>query len=232
MATAAYMQGRKKYGRPQAMLWADNPGTAINVNNQILYVPTGNEINSTDGLATGGSFLILSDDTREPINFKPTRIEQRERMINGRMRSYHIADKLTIDTSWENLPSRSYSKLARFDANGKPVLRTSGDRIPGDDETSELLNNAWTTRPTQEYTTDGGAGGVQMLDWYNRHQGTFWVYLSYDKYNSFGLGDSAFDNLPAYSHVIEVYFADFSYTVQQRGGSYDFWQISVSLEEV
>jgi hypothetical protein len=233
MADSTYMAGRKKYGRPQAMLWADNPGTMVLVDNKPFYVPLGNEINSDGGTVGDGEFIILSDDNREPINFKPTRIEKRERMINGRMRSYHIADKLTIDTSWSMVPSRSHSEIAFFDkTTGATQLRTAGNRELGDASSSNGITNTWTTNKTQQFTSDGGAGGVELLDWYDNHQGTFWVYLSYDKYTSFGRDSEDFNNFGTYSQVIEVYFADFSYSVEKRGGEYDFWNISVSLEEV
>lgn len=209
---AAYMSGRKKYKRPQAMLWSENSGTLVNG----VYVPNGYEIGSTTGSETDQStfnqFLILSDDNREPIDFKPTRIEKRERMINGRMRSYHIADKLTISTSWSMLPSRSFYLSPEFNpSTGKPLTK----------EKNSL-----------EYTSDGGAGGVELLDWYENHQGSFWVYLAYDKYSNFGKDDLSYGHLGQYNQLIEMFFSDFSYSVQKRGGSnHDFWNISVTLEE-
>jgi hypothetical protein len=232
MANLTYMAGRKKYrGRPQGMLWSDNPGTVTQVEGKTYYIPIGNEANSFDGFNSSEDFLILSDDNREAIAFKNNRIERRQRMINGRMRSYHIADKLTIDTSWTNLPSRSHSDVALFDPSGKTLLRNKGERSLGDEVENET-ESKWTTKQSQEFTTDGGAGGAEMLEWYESHQGTFWVYLSYDKYTNFKSDDYQYQNLSAYSQVVEVFFADFSYTVEKRGGSYDFWTISVSLEEV
>jgi hypothetical protein len=209
---AAYMNGRKKYQRPQAMLWSENSGTLVNG----VYVPNGYEVGSTTGSETDEStfnqFLILSDDNRQPIDFKPTRIEKRERMINGRMRSYHVADKLTISTSWSMLPSRSFALAPEFNpSNGKPLVK----------EKNSL-----------EYTSDGGAGGVELLDWYENHQGSFWVYLAYDKYSNFGKDDADYGHLGQYNQLVEMFFSDFSYSVQKRGGSnHDFWNISVTLEE-
>lgn len=213
MASANYMTGRKKYQRPQAMMWSDNSGTLTNG----LYVPNGFEINADPGSETNEAvldqFLILSDDNRAPIDFQTERIENRKRMINGRMRSYHIADKLKISTSWEMLPSRAY------------YLRPNYNSSTGK---SEYYNDR-----SLEYTTDGGAGGVDLLKWYETHQGPFWVYLAYDKYSVFGDNDSAYGHLPQYNQLIEMYISDFSYSVVKRGGSnYDFWNISVALEEV
>ena len=212
MATVPYMSGRRKYQRPQAMLWSENSGTLTNG----LYVPNGLEINSDPGSETDpnmlNQFLILSDDNRQPIDFKPTRIEKRERMINGRMRSYHIADKLTISTSWNMLPSRSYY------ANPAYNQSTGKSEYTGDN--------------SLEYTTDGGAGGVELLDWYENHKGSFWVFLAYDKYSNFGKDDLAYGHLQQYNQLLEMFISDFSYSVNKRGGSnHDFWDISVTLEE-
>lgn len=213
MASANYMSGRKKYQRPQAMMWSDNSGTLVDG----LYVPNGLEVGSNTGSETNedlfDQFLILSDDNRSPLDFKPTRIENRKRMVNGRMRSYHIADKLTLSTSWDMLPSRSY------------YLRPNFSQETGK---SEYYNNR-----DLEYTTDGGAGGVDILNWYENHKGSFWVYLAYDKHSVFGNNDSAYTHLTQYNQLIEMYISDLSYSVVKRGGSnHDFWNISVTLEEV
>ncbi len=213
MATEAYMTGRKKYKRPQAMMWSDNSGTLING----LFVPNGFEVGSDPGSETDESlfdqFLILSDDNRSSLEFKPTRIETRKRMVNGRMRSYHVADKLTISTSWDMLPSRSYHLRPDFSQQ---------------DGKSEYYNNR-----SLEYTTDGGAGGVDILDWYENHKGPFWVYLAYDKHSVFGDTNDAYSKLAQYNQIVEMYISDFSYSVVKRGGTnYDFWNISVTLEEV
>lgn len=224
MATASYITGRRRYQRPQGMLWSENSGTLVELTpgGNKIYVPNGLEIGQDVGSETDtelyDQFLILSDDNRGEINFKPTRIEKRERMINGRMRSYHIADKLQITTSWEMLPSRSYFQTPEFNP-------TTGKSPHFND------NNL-------EFTTDGGAGGVEILDWYENHQGPFWVYLSYDNYKNFKNDNGLIDNnsyahLPQYSQLIQMYFTDFTYSVIKRGGTnFDFWNINLTLEEV
>jgi hypothetical protein len=213
MATDAYMLGRKKYQRPQAMLWSENSGSLVNG----LYVPNGIEVNANTGSEIDESlfeqFLVLSDDNRSPLDFRPERIENRKRMANGRMRSYHIADKMTLSTSWDMLPSRSYAS--------RP------------DYSLETGKSPYTGNNSLEYTTDGGAGGVDILNWYENHKGPFWVYLAYDKFSVFGKDDNAYENLSKYNQLIEMFISDFSYSVVRRGGSnYDFWNISVTLEEV
>ena len=213
MTSEAYMLGRKKYQRPQAMLWSENPGTIVDG----LYIPTGLEVNVDPGAESNQSlfdqFIILSDDNRSPLDFTPQRIENRKRMANGRMRSYHIADKMTLSTSWDMLQSRSY--YLRPDYNLE-------------DGKSPYANDR-----SIEYTTDGGAGGVDLLKWYENHKGSFWVYLAYDKFSVFGEDDAAYGHLPQYNQLIEMFISDFSYSVVRRGGlTHDFWNISVTLEEV
>lgn len=166
--TAAYMAGRQKYQRPQGMLWAENSGTLVlsnpsDSNSLKTYIPIGYEIGAdTSDLESSESeylnnFLILTDDNRKEFKFNTTRIENRERMINGRMRSYHVADKLNISTSWTNIPSRSHAILPDFSlTTGKAV--NSG-------------NSSF------EYTTDGGAGGAELLDWYENHKGSLGILV-------------------------------------------------------
>lgn len=219
---ADYIVGRKRYKRPQGMLWADNKGTLASYDGQNYYVPTGTEVNAN---ASGNNFVILSDDNRSPMEFTPNRIENRKRMVNGRMRSYHIADKLEITVSWENLPSRSFSNDPNFNTvTGKPT--TTG--YAGLQKTAPNFSGNYLF----QYTTDGGAGGAEILDWYENHQGSFWVYLSYDKYPNFDGTTDKYAHLGKYSQVVEMFISDIKYSVEKRGGTnFDMWNISVTLEE-
>jgi len=211
MATAAYMSGRKRYARPQGILWSENPGTLQNG----MYVPEGFEIGAYTTETTNlNKFLILSDHNRSPLQFNSQRIEQRQRMVNGNMRSFHIADKNTLSVGWNNLPSRSYFSVPNWATTGAGSGMTS---------------------QSPEYTVDGGAGGVEMLDWYENHTGPFWMFLAYDKFNNYVQdGTSApYTHLEQYNQIVQVYVSDFSYTVSKRGQSnHDLWDITVLLEEV
>ena len=211
MATSAYLTGRRRYSRPQGILWSNNAGTLSNG----LYVPNGIEVGA-DTEETDPNlldqFIILSDHNRSDMQFNTQRIEQRQRTINGRMRSYHIADKLSMSVSWNMLPSRGYAGL------------------PGYSETTGLSPDI---RTTDEYTADGGAGGGEILDWYETHQGPFWMYLAYDKYKNLEGQDYQYNALNRYNQIVQVYFSDFNYSVVKRGASnHDLWNISVTLEEV
>ena len=197
MTTSNYLSNRQKYtnGRPQAILFADNPG----IEEDGKIVPDGQEFKN---------FIILSDHNRDPINFSVERIETRKRMINGRQRSYHVADKLKIGTGWKNLPSRGFSTDPDFNSQGITSLDTQS-----------------------RYTVDGGAGGVDLLNWDESNPGSFWIFLAYDNFKNFE--SDKYNKLKQYNEVIEVLFEDFSYSVEKRGGSnHDLWNIDLDLEEV
>ena len=202
-----YMLGRQKYYRPSGMLWSENTGTLQNK----FYVPNGYEIGADpEGIedpSLADQFLLITDDNRQPIQFKNERIEKRERMINGRMRSYHISDKLTLSTSWTLIPSRSHDDVPTFDT------------ISG-------------LSPKKSYTTDGGAGGADRLEWYDAHKGSFWVFLAYDRKGIFKGTEEPYNNLRKYNQLIEMFITDFSYSVEKRGTKFDYWNVSVTLEEV
>jgi hypothetical protein len=220
MTTNQYMVARRPWGRPQGMLWSDTPGTLVPIDPSdpglgSVYVPSGVESYANFlGLTaeqTADQFLILSDHNRKEINVSTQRIEQRQRMVNGTMRSHHITDKLTITTSWDMLPSRQ----ARIRANWDPT--TAVAPIPN----------------SEAYTADFGAGGAEMLKWYQDHTGPFWVFLSYDKYINFGTSTSAHFHLNEYSQIVQMYISNFDYSVVKRGQSnFDMWNINVTLEEV
>ena len=197
MSTATYMSGRQKWGRPQAMVFSDKPAILDNG----FYIPDGTEMED---------FIILSDHNREPIGFKNNRIENKVRNVNGNLRSYHIADKLNISTSWKTLPSRALSSEQNFNS-------VTGQTVIGANDLA--------------YTADNGAGGVDILNWYENHKGSFWVFLAYDKLTNFDTDQ--YNRLGQYNEVLEVMFEDFNYDVIARGRStHDFWDISLSLEEV
>lgn len=146
-------------------------------------------------------FIILSDHNRKELPIQGGRIENRKRMINGTMRSYFIADKDVIKLDWDMLPSRAFDENPEFNTNtGKPAS------------------------PYVMHTADGGAGGWDIQNWYNTHQGPFYMLMSYD------IG-TAYDSVLKYTRVVHVYFSSFQSVVVKRGIT-DFWNISLELEEV
>jgi len=199
MATSGYIIGRKKYTRPQAIIWSKE-------------LPL---LDDTTGVLTvsgseGTDFIILSDHNRSEIDFAQQRIENKKRMINGSLRSYYIADKTTLSWSWDMLPSRAFNKDPQFDPS--TGLPTASDLV--------------------QYIVDGGSGGVDLLEWYEENTGSFYMILSYDRFDKFS-GGGNYLHLSQYSDILEVNFSSFEYSVVQRGGTtHDFWNVSVSVEEV
>lgn len=225
---SSYITGRKTWSRPQAMLWAD---AAPTITEDGRLIPIGYELGSdTTGIPPAdleNAFIILSDHNRSAIDISNERIEQRQRMANGTMRSFFIADKLTISLSWSMIPSRGFKVVPNFEQDfGKPDIITPADKDKPDPFT-------YFAHKSEQYTADGGAGGGEMLDWYESHTGPFWVLLSYDKYNEFGEGNQARTKLAQYSQAVQMYISDFTYSVVKRGGNnFDMWDVSVTLEEV
>ena len=204
------MAGRRSYlagaTRPQAILLSDNAGTL----DSGKYVPNGTEWED---------FIILTDGNRGEVSMSQQRIEARQRMVNGNMRSYWTADKLNLSTSWTRVPSRAYSASVDFNQSTGQIINDPVDY--------------------SMYTVDGGAGGVDILNWYENHSGPFYVFLAYDKFRVNGIEN--FNRLNGYNQVLKMYFSAFDYSIEKRGGAwssggtatgFDFWNISMSLEEV
>jgi hypothetical protein len=70
-----------------------------------LSLPLGSVI-SIDVLGDG-TYVDLSEHNRSPISLTINRIENVNRMANGTMRKYFVAEKRSISVSWEMLPSFS-----------------------------------------------------------------------------------------------------------------------------
>jgi hypothetical protein len=98
-----------------------------------------------------GQVLYLTDDNRSSLSVVPQRLESKRRMIDGTMRSVHIADKMTFSTSWESLPSRK--------TRPTPAV-------------SDGLSN--------KITSDGFGAGQDIKAWYEANFSDFWMLLVYD----------------------------------------------------
>lgn len=138
---------RKTFRRPQAAIFSDRKFTFNEAMDEYLAPEDLNE----------GAFeaIILPDHGRKPIQYGFDRIESRSRMINGTSRSYWTADKISLQTSWDNLPSR----LAE---GGQTYV--GGMQSPIGDM----------------FLADNAAPAWVLREWYNGHPEPFYVYLSYD----------------------------------------------------
>ena len=75
-----------------------------------MYLPKGS-IMSFAEVATPGTKLALSEHNRQPLSVDPERIENRQRMASGRLRSWWIADKKKWSVSWTDLPHADASTV-------------------------------------------------------------------------------------------------------------------------
>ena len=113
MVATGYLQGRKKWDRPQAIIFS-------NVRFRIVeggYIPPEDANEGTD-------FMILTDHNRGDLQMNPNRIESRSRMIDGTSRSHHVVDKATLNTSWSQLPGVVATEKLIFD----PI---TGEQVSG-----------------------------------------------------------------------------------------------------
>lgn len=196
---------RWEYSRPNLITLSNNQGRYFVDGDLKVWLPEGSE---------GTDFVFLSDHNRSSAPFETDRIGTRKRMIDGKMRAYHIADKLSLNLSWDDIPSRAYSSLGGY--------------------------ADWAANPNAcaKFTVDGGAGGLEMLKWYDAHKGSMWAFFSFDNVYTPVASDTVFRG---YGRVYEVMITDFSYDVSRRSGGYrvgmdtysiDLWNVSMSLEEV
>lgn len=98
---------------------AADPFAIDPANNQFDYKGTtitapGNTYDATtanrNGLAysnktTATKFRRVTEQNRAPLSLNVERIESSQRMANGTLRKYFIADKLNLSVSWEMIPS-------------------------------------------------------------------------------------------------------------------------------
>ena len=141
------LAARKTFQRPQAAIFSDRKFTFDSGTDEYV-APT--DLN--EGVMQA---IILPDHGRKPIQYGFDRIEAKARMINGTSRSYWTADKVTLQTSWDNLPSR-LAEGGQDYANG--IQRPIGAM----------------------FLADNAAPAWLLRDWYNGHPEPFYVYLSYD----------------------------------------------------
>jgi hypothetical protein len=98
-AALTYSPGNKVYY--SGLLWKRKTGAAITAGQTpasgSTYWETSNDI----------AWVKLSEHNRQPLSLDHNRIEKSQRMSNGTLRKFFIADKKNFSTSWEMLPSRS-----------------------------------------------------------------------------------------------------------------------------
>jgi hypothetical protein len=119
----------------------------------------------------------ISEHNRGPMQVTVERIETKQRMANGTMRKYVVADKRSFSLSWTELPHDS------------------------------------------TLTVDGFWGADAITAFYDANAGPFTLTIQY--------ATTPVERTETY----DVVFNDFSKEITKRG-TYDFWEVNISLEEV
>jgi len=117
---------------------------------------------------------LITEHNRSALDVDVERIESSNRMSNGTLRKWVVADKRTFSCSWDLLPAISTK------------------------------------------TVDGKWGGVDIETFYNSNPGSFTLTI-------------------VNTHATDTYtvvFTDFSKSVEKRLGTSDWWNVSITLEEV
>lgn len=117
---------------------------------------------------------LITEHKRSPVSVEVDRIETSNRMANGTLRKWVVADKRTFQVSWETLPALTAK------------------------------------------TVDGKWGGIDIETFYNSTPGAFTLTLT----NTHGV------------QTYTVVFTDFSKEIVKRVGTSDWWDLSITLEEV
>ena len=131
----------------------------------ILPKGVGLQIEGKDVLATVPgttlSWLKISDHNRSEITVGSNRIQQTQRMANGTLRKFHVADKKTFSLSWNMLPA---TRLQTADGNlGAEDLR----RFYASDEgkgTFRILLNFAKSGAAQDTALTGEVYTVSFTD--------------------------------------------------------------------
>lgn len=136
-------------------------------------LPKGSILKFATYLAPNTKFE-LTEENRSEVTVDIERIEDGDRMANGRMRKWFVADKHTWSVSWDM------------------------------------------TAHSSVHTVDGKWGGSDMENFYLNNPGEFYLYVR---------------KPDGTDEQFLVTFEDFSRRIQKRG-VYEFWSISMTLEEV
>lgn len=122
-----------------------------------------------------GSVIVKpTDGGRSALSVSTEQIENSQRMHNGRLRKYHVADKRTWNVSWTMLPAMDTG------------------------------------------TVEWGAGGWSIQNFYNNTKGAFFMDITH--------------KAAVLNETVEVVFTGFDKTHTARG-AFDFWEVSVTMEE-
>jgi hypothetical protein len=72
-----------------------------------ITLPVGSLLFVDTSTTSTPTWQKISEHNREPLSFSSNRIEQLQRMSDGTLRKFFVADKKILGVAWQMLPSRS-----------------------------------------------------------------------------------------------------------------------------
>jgi hypothetical protein len=150
----------------------------------------------------------LTDHNRQPIQYAPQRIEQVQRMANGTMRKFVVANKAIYNTSWQAVPSASQT----------------------------ISSQSGVSLTSYQPTVDGKKGAGFMKAFYDAYNLIpVWLKLTFATDNTTGTSHTPSQlAMPSTvnNQVLQVFMTDFEYTINQRFTLIDYVDITMQFTEV
>jgi hypothetical protein len=156
----------------------------------------------------GTTWYDLTDHNRQPIQYTPQRIEQVQRMANGTMRKFVIANKATYETTWQMVPSG----------------------------TQNITSQSGISVASYTPTVDGKYGAGFMKAFYEKYVfQPISLKLTFATDNLSGTNHipSKLVTPSTGNHqLLTVFITDFKYTINKRLGLIDYVDVTMQFTEV
>lgn len=195
-----------------------------------------NSLTNPPGASAAG-WIELTEHNRQPIDFSYEKIEREQRMANGYLRKYVVAQKRNLSIDWEMVPSVS-SVQTKITTGSTSLVDT-----------------------VSNLTVDGKPGGAWLKEFYESNVYIpIWIRVIHstasatgDYTNGFFPTASAYTSLmnsasyfsyptvnnptgrplsPAQPEIFYGYMQDFSYNVQRRFTYTDYVNMSLRILEI
>lgn len=112
---------RKTWTRPTLMIVGERIPTTTDATTGIWDLG--------DNTVPGQKFYYLTDDSRSELQISLERIEYKKRMINGRMRAYHVADKRSFSVNWSDLATSASAISEHRTTTGRTNIASAKEML-------------------------------------------------------------------------------------------------------
>ena len=162
---------------------------------------------SIDWNGTTGTWYNLTDHNRQPIQYSPQRIEQVQRMADGSMRKFVIANKAVYDISWQMVPTA----------------------------TQTITSQSGKTITSYQPTVDGNYGAGFMKAFFDKYVfQPVYIKLTFATDNSTGnshLPSQLATPSTVKNQILKVFMTDFKYTINKRLELLDYVDVTMQFTE-